>query len=121
MTDKKLMELAAKACEKDLTNYEWIDTPFYTGFQRRNIDPESGFEEQTQEWNPLDDDADAFRLAINLRMDICISHRSNEVVVLVFFGNKISQFQEARGIGGDARAATRRAIVRAAAAIGDES
>ena len=111
-TDKELLQLAAKAVDLDLTGYNWVDTPFYTGFQRRNIDPESGFEEQTQEYNPLVDDAQAFRLAVDLEFDIT---PMGYYVAVTDIGGHVTE-QE---YGNDKHAATRRAIVRAAAAIGE--
>lgn len=69
-TDKELISLAAKACGKDLQGYVWVDTAFYTGYQRRNIDPESGFEEQTQEWNPLVDWGQALYLAAECELSV---------------------------------------------------
>ena len=116
-TDKELLQLAAKAARKDLTGYEWIDTPFYTGFQRRNIDPESGFEEQTQEYNPLVDDAQVFRLAVDLDMDVCLSPKDKAVTAFTLSYGAVSSHTEPYGT--DKHAATRRAIVRAAAAIGE--
>lgn len=117
-TDKELLMLAAKAAGKDLSQYEWIDTPFYTGFQRRNIDPESGFEEQTQEYNPLADGAQALRLAVDLDMDVCLSTFKKEVTAFLYCNGEIVSKTET--FGTDKHAATSRAIVRAAAAIGED-
>ena len=116
-TDKELLQLAAKAARKDLTGYEWFDTPFYTGFQRRNIDPESGMEEQTQEYNPLADDAQAFRMAVDLDMDVCLSPKDKDVTAFVYCNGEVAS--KAENYAADKHAATRRAIVRAAAAIGE--
>ena len=62
-------------------------------------------------WNPLTDDGDALRLAVTLKIQITIDS------MYVFGSNDPSGdsgFCEC--INGDAQAATRRAIVRAAAA-----
>ncbi|MOA20606.1 hypothetical protein D3C78_1410600 [compost metagenome] len=62
------------------------------------------------DWNPLIDDGDALRLAAQLRLEIYIHENDTRVVS----GNLASASQEH---GDDVLAATRRAIVRTAAAI----
>jgi len=87
MTDKKLLEAAARAA--GMTDAAWNNglSGMVTVF---NQEP----------WNPLTDDGDALRLACKLRLrvntDICFAEVPHEKQC----------------------AATRRAIVRAAAAIG---
>jgi hypothetical protein len=90
MTDRELLELAAKAAGI----YYWI--------------PGS-----TREWNPLTDDGDALRLMVSLRMNV---HLDSNMVDVDPDG--VHWFSET--YGDDPYAATRRAIVRAAAAIGKE-
>lgn len=110
MTDRELLELAAKAAgipihfSDDGSCYH-AEMGGNASFRYRNP------------WNPLTDDGDALRLAVKLEMNI---------------GNRAGQFIEAwavsehdggicRGVvpkGDDACAETRRAIVRAAAEIG---
>lgn len=63
------------------------------------------------EWSPLADDGDALRLAVTLRMNINIYVAGAEADC----DTLASTCKE----GGDPFAATRRAIVRAAAAIGE--
>jgi len=64
-------------------------------------------------WNPLTDDGDALRLAVKLRLDVdCMG---GDVVVAY---QVITHSHAAEQIGHDHYAATRRAIVRAAAEIG---
>ena len=102
MTDKELMELAAKAAGIEYNeNYGkgfWIGE-FYSG----------------REWNPLTDDGDALRLAVALNMGISIpvfnKHRAD---VISFRQPLVNAIEE----GNDPYATTRRAIVRAAAEIG---
>lgn len=60
-------------------------------------------------WNPLTDDGDALRLAVKLKIDL-----SFEGEDVVFTDENWSEF-----LHGDPCAATRRAIVRAAAVIGE--
>ena len=63
-------------------------------------------------WNPLTDDGDALRLAVKLRLEVDIGHSGiatrtpNGIKVLMSAGEEP-----------DANAATRRAIVRAAASL----
>ena len=92
MTDKELLELAAKAAGIELGEY-W--TPYLE-------------EIHNQHWNPLRNDGQALRLAVKLELDVmCASVRSVE--------DNVNITIEA---GTDLYAATRRAIVRAAADIG---
>lgn len=108
MTDRELLELAAKAAK--LTLEQGAGTP-----------PEkclgACWDGDTWDyWNPLDDDGDAFRLAVALRLMIawdrwndndyvCIRHRDLDEEI----GIQIDQ---------DPNKTIRRAIVRAAALIG---
>jgi len=66
-------------------------------------------------WNPLTDDGDALRLAVKLGLDVfCRPSQWSECGRI---GN--AGFREKHGT--DPYAATRRAIVRAAAAIGEQA
>ena len=100
-TDKELLELAAKAAgiEVHAALKNGIHTPI-------------GSAGAIYVWNPLESDKDALRLAVKLGMDICFGAnycivRGSEQMPLVNNAN-------------DPYAATRRAITRAAAAIGKE-
>jgi hypothetical protein len=92
MIDRELLELAAKA---------------------------AGFEESVimcgivvgPIWNPLTDDGDALRLAVKLDIDLMFKPRKHIPSTLANYGNREDH-------GDDQYAATRRAIVRAAAEIG---
>ena len=64
-------------------------------------------------WNPLTDDGDAFRLAVKLKLDVDCA--GGEVVVAY---EQITHAHAAERVGDDPLAATRRAIVMAAAEIG---
>jgi hypothetical protein len=101
MTDHELLKAAAKAAG-------------YKGGKRRAGDDSSGlhFGVHTYTpmyWNPLTDDGDAFRLAVklNLMIDQGINHSR-----AITDGIVIDELR-----GADPLAATRRAIVRAAAAM----
>jgi hypothetical protein len=103
-TDRELLELAAKAAgyqlhvwgTKGAENVARIDLP------------------NNPRWNPLTDDGDALRLAVKL-----------EILVLTARGFAVANATDAGGTcerilsDSDPYAATRRAIVCAAAAIGE--
>jgi hypothetical protein len=67
-------------------------------------------------WNPLADDGDALRLAVKLRSFPVIEFWSDGGLWVFMPGDE----QNAELLGTDPYAATRRAIVRAAAEIGKE-
>ena len=104
MTDRELLELAAKAAGIEI--YFRLDRgqlPFNDICCLVNT---------TQHWNPLTDDGDALRLAVKLNLHIHIDFDlpKNEV--------RVHQVDTECAEKGDPYAATRRAIVRAAAEIG---
>lgn len=98
MTDKELLELTAKA----------VGNPNVT-------QSAAGFwfdEAREAYWNPLTDDGDALRLAVKCKIDLILTHSDCESA----FDHKCVQYAEPTIP--DPYAATRRAIVRAAAEIG---
>lgn len=97
MTDRELLKLAAKAAGVVHDGVGYLSP---TGLPMH--------------WNPLNDDGDALRLAVKLRMTICTLSDSIEVIS---YDNSICS-NEMTWEGEDPYAATRRAIVRAAAEIG---
>ena len=101
MTDKALLDLAAKAAGIELS---YGKVP-YTSFD--------GLAKGWKDWNPLSDDGDALRLAVKLRIDVFYGPVS---VVAELVGTPSLGIQ--MNCGDDPYAATRRAIVRAAAEIG---
>ncbi len=73
-------------------------------------------------WRPLTDDGDALRLAVKLRIAVEYTFGGVEVsaswrVNKIFAGNVVEEIGSLRN-GDEPNAATRRAIVRAAAEIG---
>ena len=93
-TDRELLELAAKAA-----GYRYM--------------PANGcivVDGIPGNWNPLTDDGDALRLAVLLRLDLNINDGECDVFSSDGFVNERDE---------DTDSATRRAIVRAAAAIGE--
>jgi hypothetical protein len=109
MSDRELLEDAAKA-EGTVFQDASIQCVHRGGpvFLR----PEHGVNYQ---WDPLIDNANAFELAVKLRL--VIQHAPKYVVVMDV-SREVAEHQDTRENGGDPYAATRRAIVRAAAAIG---
>lgn len=92
MTDRELLERAAKAAGVDVI--EWDG----------NLIHNTGNQYVIRVWNPLTDDGDALRLAAKLYLweAVRLAHRDVSADVDIY-------------------AATRRAIVRAAAAIGEQA
>ena len=98
MTDRELLELAAKAAG-ELTPSWYGNSAYMDGVLSR--------------WNPLTDDGDALRLACTLGLSVDINNAFYRTTVIYEFGDDLSEDH----VSGTA-AATRRAIVRAAAEIG---
>jgi hypothetical protein len=91
MNDRELLEAAAKAAGIEI-KYNYL-----------------GMQDARCEWNPLDDDGDALRLAVKLNL---IVHKG-------FVYTPTGRLFDHRDYA-NPYAATRRAIVRAAAEIGRE-
>src|ERR1019366_752159 len=105
MTDQHLTTLAAKAA-----GYTILD-----GYDDRSMsvcDPETGL--STVDWSPLDNDADAFRLMIKLRILIGVHHGETWAQSYSKTSGWLT-IKEPQGVS--AYAATRRAIVKVAAEI----
>jgi hypothetical protein len=109
MTDKELLELAAKAMGRK------IKTKFYKSdgwcawwhhVISKNID-------EWCDWNPHTDNADAFELAVKLQIDL---NHGDEFIIAERVCELNITFRQSKD--SDPEAATRRAIVRAAAEIG---
>ena len=113
MTDRELLEAAAKAAGLTIDKSQFNGGGFgNTGFDllgNAMLDCHNG-----TTWNPLTDDGDALRLAVRLVLHI----ERWPGLTAVAVGTDKFQCQER--CGADPCAATRRAIVRAAAAIGAE-
>ena len=101
MTDCELLELAAKAA--GTPGLKWIGSvPMLSDGKL---------------WEPLTDDGDALRLAVDLQLGISVPPViDGRVDVVTFYGPIISVVEYPKD--DDRHAATRRAIVRAAAEIG---
>ncbi|MGX5662193.1 hypothetical protein [Diaphorobacter nitroreducens] len=101
-TDRELLKFAAKAAGRSLI----------TG----HPDDQRGLFTTMGWWNPLTNDGDAFRLFVKLRLlvDVPGKHEDQHIAV-ISSGAHGGAMEHA---GDDFVAATRRAIVRAAAQIG---
>ncbi len=102
MTDRELLELAAKSLgwRWSIADLVWYD------------DQAGTF---TKNWNPLTDDGDALRLAV--RLELCVD--CEEGLPAVTYKDADLWWNESpEDSRKDPCAATRRAIVRAAAEIG---
>lgn len=105
ISDRELLEFAARAAGFYL---EWDGHPD----QWQPIHYEG---KTYHSWNPLTDDGDALRLAVTLKLEIYFFDGFGEVVA----EHNTSSFEPGREqYADDMNAATRRAIVRAAAEIG---
>lgn len=103
VTDRELLEKAARAAGYTLGNHSqcgWLRTL------------------GGRVWNPLTDDGDALRLAARLRLKVGSDGQSLRPVVECWQAHSILP-GVAEPEGEDAATAYRRAIVRAAAAIGE--
>lgn len=103
MTDRELLEMAAKAVG--------ISGEYHEMGEGMRVETKPGHDW----WNPLTDDGDALRLAVALKLEVMFFLGFGEVhsANCVMDGdNKIEP------LGVDDYEAVRRAIVRAAAAIG---
>lgn len=110
MTDRELLEMAAKAAGALACWSSTLDE-----WQKDLTDPYVG----GKKWNPLTDDGDALRLAAKLCLNVFIGHEATGVNDGEIPTRKFPSSIEAHR--GDPYAATRRAIVRAAAELGKET
>lgn len=116
MTDRELLELAAKAAghEIEVDQYEVI-------YYRDGSGPQSW-----AIWNPLTCDGDALRLACKLGIDLLFTFEDVEAVATMHARQEDQEMISPWACESwtlkkqDTYAATRRAIVRAAAEIGRE-
>lgn len=104
MDDRELLELAAKAAGLHLS---WGPKGCWPYLRPAHCNVRQAT------WNPLEDDGDALRLAVKLRMCVSIEH---DAQAAYWAGDSLEAFNES--LGEDDCLAMRRAIVRAAAEIG---
>lgn len=113
MIDRELLELAAKAAGLYTVGPYESALAGFMGLCIRPDDNPSGYC-----WNPLDDDGDALRLAVKL--DICVNVNTARGTSWTnnLRGDLTAEVLHDDAVGFDPYAATRRAVVRAAAEIG---
>lgn len=105
MTDRELLQLAAKAAG---IKGKWG--------KERYIEHREGFIPTgwLAAWDPLTDDADAFKLAVGMAMTVTVDPETSKAVAIWYCGIVCEETFTSKAT---ATAATRRAIVRAAAAV----
>lgn len=116
MTDKEQLELAAKAAGIEL----WHEDVFINALTQKVS--QSGI----LRWNPLTDDGDALRLAVKLKIEVYHANDEGEAVYASYVKPNSAiayciEYYDDYDHHGSPYAATRRAIVRAAAEIGKAS
>jgi hypothetical protein len=110
MNDKELLEMAAKAAGyRTKANCFYVDCD--DNFNGIAILPDRG---KKYRWNPLQDDGEALRLAINVGIEVGAIGSPNQV----FCEARCDEVKIVQRIGDDKYAAVRLAIVRCAAEIG---
>jgi hypothetical protein len=107
MTDRELLELAAKAAGYDIQHSISAVYPYPDLFRVNG-----------ERWNPLNDDGDALRLAVTLGLTTLWFDRTSGRPEVVVGSKEGSGLVVVEPMKNDQYAATRRAIVRAAAEIG---
>lgn len=116
-TDRELLEAAARAAGLTL---EWTSSnDFGDTFEPfcwlRRSGPHNRRDGDGKVWNPLTDDGDALRLAVKLGIEVRDVHQYDRACA--YLPTSMQEFWE--HAGPDPYAATRRAIVRAAAALAE--
>lgn len=102
MTDRELLEMAAKAA--GISGYRYSDS--FCCMAHWN-ESDGGWFDACGLWDPLTDDGDALRLAVKLKMQVSVTTESCRAETLPVLGVRVNDKDEL--------AATRRAIVMAAA------
>lgn len=117
MSDRVLLELAAKATGIEGQYESWCYQGFNEGIRITMIDGSKAL----MPWNPIRHDSQAFRLAVDLAISVTpypiYEHPKHSVIAWRKSLND-SRGEVVELYGNDPQAATRRAIVRAAAEIG---
>jgi len=128
MKDRELLELAGKAAGMHvlMEGQKWPDDPVGWFFCQVGDNRPALYDRANgamTRWAPLDDDGDALRLAVKLRLDICHNHPADQQPWV------LAERQGCEGVFGpvccvedefdeqERQRSTRCAIVRAAAAI----
>lgn len=123
MTDRELLELAAKAFgfgKKNLPEkpHCWTESEYPKGSGKHGaLWNYVGYGDTAELWNPLSDDGDALRLAVKL--ELIVGHDAEDKLAYAQVRHPYYSANEFYGGSGiNPYAATRRAVVRAAAEVG---
>jgi hypothetical protein len=116
VTDRELLELAAKAAGIELKPMEMMNVTEqgddrFIGYMADPAQCPRGW------FDPLRDDGDALRLAMRLKMALDLTQLLEDTIFVGAFASRVVQ-EVTEKVGDDPAATTRRAIVRAAAEIG---
>jgi len=114
-TDKELLELAAKAAGKKFNAWSEKITDYDSVHYGQPALHYSSIGGQVHSWNPLTDDGDALRLAVKLRITVEWAAWSDDLEEV----RADDSIEPIDPLINEEYAATRRAIVRAAAAMGE--
>ena len=119
MTERELLAKAAKAAGfggKE-SAFCWTESEYPRGSDQHGaLWNYIGHGDSAVLWNPLTDDGDALRLAVGLRIAVSLASVETSREIYAQAPRVAPTFEP---IGGDVCTATRRAIVRAAAALAD--
>lgn len=110
MNDRELLELAAKS-----VGYETLWLP------DGKLHVVNEFKREGRFWNPLENDGDAFRLAVTLKFMVYILEGCTEVIWSGMYRDGGTETKQYYDSDITRASATRRAIVRAAAEIGKQN
>lgn len=118
MTDRELLELAAKAyfakeVADEVCSFQWDEKANAIVYIHGENQDHNG-NDVALLWIPMDDDGDALRLQVKLSLHVRVMRKAIMVEKRELGDDTFEP------IGNDPYAATRRAIVRAAASIGGE-
>jgi hypothetical protein len=115
MTDREVLELAAKAAGFGDPQICWTESEYPPKSGKQGaLWNYVGHMDTAELWNPLTDDGDALRLAVQLGLFIQIN--SGSATAWKWRGE--NWYEQASDNADDMSATTRRAITRAAAEIG---
>jgi hypothetical protein len=114
MSDRKLLELAAKAIGAKRTREEESNGYFQVHHWHE------GYEDDWEYWNPLTQDGDAFELAVKMKFTVGhdMDFPTGPIAWIRQTGDFGGKYEWAERHEDNAQVATRRAIVTATANIG---
>jgi hypothetical protein len=117
-TDYELLDMAAKAMQS-IGDPQFLNYGVVSDVSCVWLEIGSRWGTSTVYWNPLTDDGDALRLAVNLGMDIDTEYNGGVMAGNAAITLDVPEYGYQEGMGKkDMQAATRRAIVRVAAEVG---